>query len=326
MTTDVQRALADLVDVGAVAPGTEPGDVIDLVVSHARSLDGLEEFTRLRTLSLLSCEVGDYAPVASLRDLRVLAIENSDLVDLTWAESLGLYVAVLRNNRIRNAMPVIRLADLQVIDLSGNPLDPDSRSAARALTCPFVTLDADDLADVNVKLADAGLTLVGYRVGDTVWACATGLTLTGHPEAGHIVTSIDQLAATARGEQRVADLLGLEPDSRTEGQMREAREYRAYGPGMKWLARRTGKTPGDLASAPGDALAALTDAIREVAALAARSASPDEQVRAEARAEAERLGKELEGAPSPGETFGRRIAAALRDQAERLREADRKDP
>ena len=212
MTTDVDRALADLVDAGAVAPGTQPGDVVDLVVSHARSLDGLDGFTRLETLSLLSCEVGDYAPVASLPALRVLAVENSDVVDLAWIEKLELYVAVLRRNRIRDATAVIGLAGLQVLDVSGNPLDPRSRAAARALAGPVVTLDDDELTDVNVMLADAGVPLVGYRVGDAVWSCATGLTLTSHPEAGHVVTSVGDLAAVARGERSPADLLGLVPD------------------------------------------------------------------------------------------------------------------
>jgi Leucine-rich repeat (LRR) protein len=212
MTTDVQRALADLVDAGAVAPGTQPSEVADLVVSHARSLEGLERFARLETLSLLSCEVGDYTAVASLPALRVLAVENSDLVDLAWAEDLELHVAVLRRNRIRDATVVVGLTGLQVLDVSGNPLDPRSRSAPRSLAGPLVTLDDDDLTDVNVMLADAGVPLVGYRAGDTVQVCATGLTLTSHPEAGHVATSIDDLAAVARGERSPADLLGLVPD------------------------------------------------------------------------------------------------------------------
>jgi hypothetical protein len=212
MTTDVQRALADLVDAGAVAPGTQPSAVVDLVVSHARSLEGLDRFTRLETLSLLSCEVGDYTPVASLRALRVLAVENSDLVDVAWAEELDLYVAVLRRNRIRDAMALVGLTSLQVLDVSGNPLDPRSRAVARSLAGPLVTLDDDGLADVNVMLADAGVPLVGYRVGDVLWSCATGLSLTSHPEAGHVVTSVDDLAAVAQGERSPADLLGLVPD------------------------------------------------------------------------------------------------------------------
>ena len=212
MTTDVERALADLVDAGAVAAGTQPGDVVDLVVSHARSLDGLDRFTRLETLSLLSCEVGDYTPVASLPALRVLAVENSDVVDLAWAQGVGLYVAVLRRNRIRDATAVVGLRGLQVLDLSGNPLDPTSRAAARSLAGPLVTLDDDDLAVVNVMLADAGVPLVGYRVGGEVWACATGLDLTDHPEALHVETSVAALSAVARGERGPADLLGLAGD------------------------------------------------------------------------------------------------------------------
>lgn len=212
MTTDVQRALADLVDAGMVDPGTRPAEVVDLVVSHARSLEGLDGLTALETLSLIGCDVGDYSVLASLDHLRVLAVENCDLDDVTWAEGLQLQVVVLRRNRIRDARAVVGLSGLQVVDLSGNPLDTSTREAARSVAGALVTLDDDELTDVNVVLADADVPLVGYRHGDEVWACATGLGLTGHPEAGHVVTSIEDLAEVARGERSPRDLLGLLPD------------------------------------------------------------------------------------------------------------------
>ena len=219
MTTDVHRALADLVDAGAVDAGTRPAEVPDLVVTHARSLDGIEDFTSLETLSLLSCAVGDYAALAELPTLRVLAVETSDLAEVGWARGLGLQVAVLRRNRIRDATAVVGLPGLQVLDLSGNPLDRSTRAAARSRRGPLVTVDDDELADVNVALSDAGLPVVGYRLGDAVWACANGLDLTDHPEAGHVETSIADLLAVARGERSARDLLGLAPDesSGTDG-------------------------------------------------------------------------------------------------------------
>lgn len=212
MTTDVQRALADLVDAGMVDPGTPPAEVVDLVVSHARSLEGLDGLTSLETLSLIGCDVSDYAVLASLPNLRVLAVENCDLAEVSWIEGRQLQVVALRRNRIRDAQAVLGLSGLQVVDLSGNPLDPSTRDAARSLAGALVTLDDDELTDVNVMLADAGVPLVGYRVGDTVWSCATGLTLTSHPEAGHVVTSVEDLAAVARGERSPTALLRLAPD------------------------------------------------------------------------------------------------------------------
>lgn len=217
MTTDVDRALAELVGAGAVPPGTPPGEVVDLIVSHARSLAGLEHFERLETLSLIACDVGDYSVLSSLGRLRVLAVENSDLADLSPLAGLPLQVVSLRRNRIRDASAVIGLSGVQVLDLTGNPLDEPSRTAAAGLDGPLVTLDDPDLAEVNIELADSGVPVVGYRVGDAVWACSTGLDLTARPEAGHVVTSLDQLAAVARGERSPRDLLGLATDDPREG-------------------------------------------------------------------------------------------------------------
>ncbi|MFI7481410.1 hypothetical protein ACH9EU_03225 [Kocuria sp. M1R5S2] len=94
--------------------------------------------------------------------------------------------------------------------------------------------------------------------------------------------------------------------------------YRDHGPGVRWLAARTGRTPEELVGSPGAAASALGDALREVAALAARLESPDPEARAAARAEADDLRAQFGTAPSPGETFGKRLAAALREAAERL--------
>ena len=216
MTTDVDRALAELVEAGAVPADTRPGEVVDLIVSHARSLDGLEQFDRLETLSLVACDVGDYSALASLTGLRVLAVENSDLVDVSSLAGLALQVVALRRNRIRDATAVIGGAEVQVLDLTGNPLDEQSRATAAQLEGVLVTLDDPALASVNVELADAGVPVVGYRVGDAVWACSTGLGLTPHPEAGHVVTSLEDLAAVARGERGARDLLGLATDDPRE--------------------------------------------------------------------------------------------------------------
>lgn len=216
MTTDVDRALDELVEAGAVAPGTAPGDVVDLIVSHARSLDGLERFDHLETLSLIACDVGDYAALASLGHLHVLAVENSDLTDVSCLAKLPLQVVSLRRNRIREALPVIGLVGVQVLDLTGNPLDERSRTAVTDLVGPLVTLDDGALAAANVDLADAGVPIVGYRVGDAVWACSTGLGLTGQPEAGHVVTSVEELAEVARGRRSPSDLLGLATDETRE--------------------------------------------------------------------------------------------------------------
>lgn len=103
--------------------------------------------------------------------------------------------------------------------------------------------------------------------------------------------------------------------------MSEPASEREHGPGVKWLAERTGKDPKEITSSPAAALSAMSDALRETAALAARSESKDPLVREQARAELETLREQFAAAPSPSDVFMRKVAAALRDTAERLRKS-----
>ena len=101
--------------------------------------------------------------------------------------------------------------------------------------------------------------------------------------------------------------------------MSEHASGRSHGPGFAWLARRVGKRPDELTSSPAAAASALGNAAREIASLAARLESRDPAIRAAARAEADELRQQIDAAPSPGETFGKRLAQILGDTADRLR-------
>lgn len=207
--TDIERAVADLVAIGMLEPDTPAGEVRDLVVSHARSLAGIEAYQGLETLSLIGCAAGDYSVLSRLAALRVLTVENSDLDDARWAAGLGLQVVVLRRDRLRDARAVVELPTLQTLDLTGNPLDAETLAAAAALAPDrLVTTDDEQTAALNRSLAAAGV--VAYRSGGALWACATGLDLTDHPEAGHVQTTVDDLRAVADGSLSPRRLLGLE--------------------------------------------------------------------------------------------------------------------
>ena len=155
MTTDVERAIAGLIATGAVAEGTPLEGVRDVVISHARSLAGLDTCTGLETLSLIGCAVGDYAVVSRLPRLRVLVIENSDLTDVSWAAALPLQVAVVRRNRLRDGTPLLGLATIQSLDVTGNPLEEPSRTGAAD--------DADRLCWVDDEETAGGQHQAGRR-------------------------------------------------------------------------------------------------------------------------------------------------------------------
>ncbi|WP_372700038.1 hypothetical protein [Arthrobacter sp. JSM 101049] len=89
----------------------------------------------------------------------------------------------------------------------------------------------------------------------------------------------------------------------------------APGPGVAWLARRTGVDPAELTASPEAAVSALRAAARQIAVLAAKLESGDPATRAAAQAEADRLVQDIDGGPSPGQTFARRVTGLLRDGA-----------
>jgi hypothetical protein len=213
VTTDVERAVGEAVAAGMLEPETPPPEVPDLVVSHARSLDGIEAFSSLETLSLIGCQLGDYSALSQIAGLRVLVIENSDLFDAAWAGGLGLQVAILRRCRLRDVQPVARMPAIQYLDLTGNPLNEATRAVAER-TSPGRVLMLDDVATarLNVDLADAHTGIVAYRVDDQLWACATGLELTSTPEAGHVPVAEDDLRAVVQGSLTPRRLLGLDDE------------------------------------------------------------------------------------------------------------------
>jgi hypothetical protein len=93
----------------------------------------------------------------------------------------------------------------------------------------------------------------------------------------------------------------------------------SFGPGVRWLAARTGRDPHEIVSSPEGAVAALKDALREATDLASRARSDDPGERAAAEEEIASLREQLAAAPSPGDLALGKVAAGLRDLAERLR-------
>jgi hypothetical protein len=91
------------------------------------------------------------------------------------------------------------------------------------------------------------------------------------------------------------------------------------GPGVRWLAARTGQEPDQLISSPRAVLAALAAAVREAADLAAQAESDDPDVRAAAHKDIAAVQQRVAAGPTPGDVALSRIAEGLRDLAERIR-------
>lgn len=92
-----------------------------------------------------------------------------------------------------------------------------------------------------------------------------------------------------------------------------------HGPGVQWLAARTGKEPDQLVSSPRAALLALGAAVREAADLAAQAESEDPDVRAAAQKDIAALQQRLAAGPTPSGLALTRIVEGLRDLTERIR-------
>jgi hypothetical protein len=96
-------------------------------------------------------------------------------------------------------------------------------------------------------------------------------------------------------------------------------KHEPYGPGSHWLAERAGVRPEAVLADPILLIEALGAAVRDTAELAAESISPDPKVRRTALNRADVLASRLASKETPGERFGRTVAAALRQEADRLR-------
>ena len=95
-----------------------------------------------------------------------------------------------------------------------------------------------------------------------------------------------------------------------------------HGPGITWLAARVGCTPEELLADPRRLLAALADAERAMTGLGVRLHAADDDVRADAEQEADRLRQMFVGAPDPADRFRARVLDALREATERVRKHD----
>ncbi len=209
MDASLAQGCADLIDAGLVPVGTDPARFTDLVVSHARGLDGVEQFSGLRTLSLIGCDIPDYGPLRQLDRLEVLVVEFANLADLAWATGLPLTVVVLRGTHVTDAAPLCAIDSLQSVELRGTPLRPGSRAdlAATLGGRSALTLDDEEAWLLCCDIHRAGVPAAVYRSARGLRAAWTGLAMTAVPEADHPVVTPAEVAASLVAGRGLRDII-----------------------------------------------------------------------------------------------------------------------
>ena len=118
-------------------------------------LKGIEFAVNATELGLYSHDISDLSPLAQLRALEKLWLDNNHVVDLSpLAELPSLGVLKLRNNRVSDLSPLAELTRLYNLDLSDNRVSNISVLAKRSLL--FLELNNNDISDIS-PLAETSL-------------------------------------------------------------------------------------------------------------------------------------------------------------------------
>jgi Leucine-rich repeat (LRR) protein len=102
-------------------------DVTDLNLSSdegetetIRDLSGIEVFENLHSLAVISNEVADILPIASLKKLEYLDLGGNKISDLSPLRDLHLVSAGLWGNEISDLSPLSQMTDMEILSLDDN--------------------------------------------------------------------------------------------------------------------------------------------------------------------------------------------------------------
>lgn len=313
---------------GGAASSAPLAGLSHLQVRHARSLAGIEALSGLRVLTLIGCDVGSYGVLRTLKELRTVRIDHSDLADLTVFGLSSLLGIRILGCRVTDLGPLRSHRGLQSADVRGNPLEEGP-----AGTVPGVAVVRDDpsVRAVNRDLAAAGVPAALYRDAGEALLAPVGLAWSAVPEVGHAVVQPEEVRRALRrggdGVRRLFDARRLGGSGGEDGDTGESEAGDAGAdapsstPGLDLMAALSGRSREDLTSDP-RALAAGVRALGDgLADLLAGLTSSDAEARAVAEARrAEILGR-VHAAPPPGRALRETVSAALDEALRRLREA-----
>jgi hypothetical protein len=209
LSAELLHAVSEMERLGIVPPGTDPGTIVDLVVMHPRSLDGLETMHSLQTLSVTGADGVDFSAIAQLPNLHVLTIEHSTLDSVPRTLPTQLRVANVRRNRLTSIEPLRHVDGLQVLDVSGNPLSEEAAAHAEELRTRGVLVTSDDatIRQLNRKLALKHPFLVCYGVEAACTLTLTGLDYDARPDGVAVHTNADKVASVIGDEAAIEQLL-----------------------------------------------------------------------------------------------------------------------
>ncbi|SCF03114.1 hypothetical protein GA0074695_2985 [Micromonospora viridifaciens] len=200
MTYPVDPAVAEALEraVGHGPPLTDAEweQVTELHIAHARSLDGIARCRSLEMLILNGCDPVETGMLADLTGLAALVVNNSGLASLEGVEGLPLLQVDVSRNLVEDLSPLLKLSDVQNINVDGNPLSvesyerviPELRRRGARVTC-----SERREWQLTLRLQEAGLPFCCYRKAGKVRLNSPGLRHTEVPEFGHPVVTENEL-------------------------------------------------------------------------------------------------------------------------------------
>ncbi|MFH9198945.1 hypothetical protein ACH4KO_16955 [Streptomyces anulatus] len=205
--------------VGHAAPWTdsELEGVTNLHISHARDISGLLRCPKLRILLLIGCDPVEMGSLTSLSSMVSLTVEDSGLHSLEGVQELPLFTLEISFNFLTNLAPAARVKPLKRINVTGNPLSPDSfyqvipELRSRGID---VTSSGEEEWRITRMLHEAGLPYCYYRDDQGKFRISRpGLALTDRPEVNHPVIAPERLMELVTDQPSEVSELFERPDT-----------------------------------------------------------------------------------------------------------------
>ncbi|MFE6102230.1 hypothetical protein ACFVQ4_19970 [Streptomyces laurentii] len=198
MTAVPDQQIIKAISARQVSQGVEnAADISYLTVRYAREYSGLEECIGLEFLVLVGCDV-DHIPLLDRHpSLRQLSVRDSAVRGIDGVQfGRKLYQIELPRNFVEDVEPLLECAQLNSVDVTGNPLsDASYYEVLPKLERKGVRISAPtpQERDLMLRMRSIGLPFAYYHMGDSYRLSRPGLKLTDMPQADHIKINPEEL-------------------------------------------------------------------------------------------------------------------------------------